>query len=76
MVRPADEDVMHVVVDARPAFGPRLATVVADVDAADLYSGDHTVRRVGVRAETPDVGLVAVARRVPRVARGQVLKAR
>jgi hypothetical protein len=75
LVGAQDEDVMHVVVDALATLGPGLAPIIADVDAADLDASDHTVGRVRMDTETPDVGLVAVARRMPLVTRREILEA-
>ena len=75
LVRPGDEDVVDIVVNAVAALGPDLASIIADVDAADLDAGDHAVGRVRMHTETPGVGLVAVARGMPLVSRWEILEA-
>ena len=52
---------VDVVMDAVATLGPRLAPIIAEVDAANLDAGDQAVGRLRMHAETPDVSLVAVA---------------
>src|SRR5699024_7818862 len=68
-----NEHVMNVVLNARAPLGPRFPLVFAHVDAADLDAGYHPFWRICMGIETSDMGLVAVARRMPVLAAGEVL---
>ena len=75
--RTGDVELVDVVVDTLTTFGPGLAAVRADVNAAHLNGSHHpigTVGATGIEVNVADLCEVLVAGQSPPRARGQLLK--